>query len=430
MNYFNMSKEELKSEYNKLDKIYKNYKNKNLKLDMSRGKPSKEQLDLSNDILKQEFLNFENLKNFEIDGFDIRNYGCLTGLSSVKKLFSEVFNIDQNNMIIGGNSSLNLMHDIIANSMLFSSENNLKSWKDYKKIKFLCPVPGYDRHFLICEKFGIEMINININKDGPDIEKIEKLVSDDESIKGLWCVPKYSNPTGVTYSDDIVRRLANLTTKANDFKIFWDNAYAIHDLYDQSDNLLNIFEEAKKNNKQDMIYIFYSTSKITFAGAGIAFLVASENNLSKIKSWLSPQTIGFDKINQLRHLLFFKNSDAVKNHMKNHSKILSEKFLTVDKILTQNLSNTNLATWSKPSGGYFISLDTLDGCAKEVVKLCKEAGVIFTPAGATFPYGKDPHDKNIRIAPSYPTIDELITSIELLSLSIKLASIKKLIFNY
>ena len=360
---------------------------------------------------------------------DIRNYGCLTGLESVKKLFSEVFETDTQNMLIGGNSSLNLMHDIIANSMLFSSSESkdCKPWKDYKKIKFLCPVPGYDRHFSICEKFGIEMINIKINSHGPDINKIEKLVSEDESIKGIWCVPKYSNPTGITYSDEIVRRLANLNPKAKDFKIFWDNAYAIHDIFDNPDKLLDIFEEAKKNNKQDMIYIFYSTSKITFPGSGISFLVASDNNLSRIKNWLAPQTIGFDKINQLRHLLFFKNSENIKNHMKKHAKILANKFLMVDQILTKNLSGTNLATWSKPAGGYFISLDTLDNCAKKVVNLCNEAGVIFTPAGSTFPYGNDPDDKNIRIAPTYPSIDELFTSIDLLCLCIKIISIEKLI---
>lgn len=423
MNYFNMTKEQLKTEYERLIQDYKNYQNKNLKLDMSRGKPSKEQLDLSNEMLNL------NISDIEIDNFDVRNYGCLTGLPEVKKLFSDIFDIRNDEIIIGGNSSLNLMHDIISNLMLLPSSDLDKPWCQYKEIKFLCPVPGYDRHFSICEKFGIKMINIEMNDDGPNMDQIDQLIREDETIKGVWCVPMYSNPTGITYSDETVKRFSNLNPKARDFKIFWDNAYAVHHLYDKHNRLLNLISECKKNNKEDMVYQFGSTSKMTFPGAGISFLISSKNNISQVEKWISSQTIGYDKINQLRHLLFFKDSQGVREHMKKHAQILRPKFQMVDKILRENLKGTNLATWSRPLGGYFISLNTIEGCAKRVINLCQKASVIFTSAGATFPYGKDYKDNNIRIAPSYPTIDELKTSMELFCLSVKIASAEKLINN-
>ena len=410
MNYFDMTKEQLKTEYERLIQDYKIYQDKNLKLDMSRGKPSREQLDLSNEMLSL------NISDVEIDNFDVRNYGCLTGLPEVKRLFSDVFDISPDEIIIGGNSSLNLMHDIISNLMLLPSSDSDKPWCKYN-----------DRHFSICEKFGIKMINIEMDSDGPNMDQIDRLIREDETIKGVWCVPIYSNPTGVTYSDETVKRFSNLSPKARDFKIFWDNAYAVHHLYDKHDILLNIIDECKKNNKEDMVYQFASTSKMTFPGAGISFLISSKNNISQVEKWISSQTIGYDKINQLRHLLFFKDSQGVREHMKKHAQILRPKFQMVDKILSDNLKGTNLATWSNPSGGYFISLNTIEGCAKRVINLCKKAGVIFTSAGATFPYNKDDKDNNIRIAPSYPTINELIISMELFCLSVKIASVEKMI---
>lgn len=418
-----MSKNELQILYNKLIEKYKIYKGKNLKLDMSRGKPSPQQLNLSMDLFNIQL----NDSNINIDNIDIRNYGCLDGLPSVKKFFSNILNVDESEIIIGGNSSLNLMHDVISNLMLLPSNDNCKPWCKYDKIKFLCPVPGYDRHFSICEKFGIEMINIDMQSSGPDMDAIENLVSNDETIKGIWCVPQYSNPTGITYSNQTVKRFANLRPKAKDFKIFWDNAYILHHLYKQHPTLLNILTECKKTLKDDMVYIFSSTSKISFPGAGLAVIATSKQNINQLKKWFSIQTIGYNKINQIRHLLFFNNIEKLISHMEKHANILRPKFEIVENLLSKNMEGTGLATWSKPLGGYFISLNTLNGCAKKVVSLCKEAGVTFTSAGATFPYGKDPKDNNIRIAPSYPEINELEVSIELFCVAIKIASIEKLI---
>lgn len=423
MKYTEMLKNELQVLYNKLINEYEIYKNKNLKLDMSRGKPSAEQLNLSMELFNTKL----DDSNINIDNIDIRNYGCLDGLPSVKKFFSNILNVEESEIMIGGNSSLNLMHDVISNLMLLPPEDGCKPWCQYNKIKFLCPVPGYDRHFAICEKFGIEMINVDMLDSGPDMDTIEKLVSNDETIKGIWCVPQYSNPTGVTYSNQTVKRFANLNPKAKDFKIFWDNAYIIHHLYDQHPTLLNILAECKKNSKDDMVYIFSSTSKISFPGAGIAIIATSKKNILQLKKWFSVQTIGHNKITQAKHLLFFKDTKKLMLHMKKHANILRPKFEMVDYILDKNLNGTGLATWSKPLGGYFISLNTLNGCAKKVIYLCKKAGVTFTNAGATFPYGKDPKDNNIRIAPSYPAINELRESMELFCLAVKIASIEKLI---
>ncbi len=421
MNYFEMTKENKRLEYRKLLAIYESYKNKNLNLDMSRGKPSEAQLDISRNILNIK------IDDFNIDGFDVRNYGCLEGLDSVRELFAQLFDVKKSEVIIGGNSSLNLMHDIIMNLMFFDWNQGDSSKQQFRQIKFLCPVPGYDRHFAICEKFGIKMINVDMTSKGPDMGQIEALISKDEDIKGIWCVPQYSNPTGVTYSDDIVRRFANLEPKANDFKIFWDNAYAFHHLYEKHDNLLNLLNESKKNNKQDMVYIFSSTSKMIFPGSGLSVVISSDDNILKIKKWMSAQTIGYDKINQIRQLFFLKNAKNLSDHMRKHANILKPKFEITNQILEQNLKGLNLASWSKPRGGYFISLDLLDGCAKKVVELCKKAGVVFTEAGSTFPYKKDPNDKNIRLAPSFPPLDELRVAMELLCVAIKIASLERLL---
>lgn len=404
----------------KILREYEEYKKIGLKIDISRGKPSKEQLSLSNKMLDIE------IKDPVIDDIDIRNYGFLTGIPSVKKLFAKVFEVKEEEMIIGGNSSLKLMNDLIVNLMLMPTKDNMKPWKEYGKIKFLCPVPGYDRHFLICQKIGIDMINIEMTESGPDIEAIEKLTSEDETIKGIWCVPQYSNPTGITYTDKIVRRLAKLRPKAKDFKIFWDNSYALHHLYkDKQERVLNILNESKKCSTEDMVYMFSSTSKMTFAGGGISFLMSTKENIDKIKEWMSVETIGYDKINQLRHLLFFKDINTIKEHMRKQAEILRPKFELVNRILEENLGDSELAKWSKPLGGYFISLNTIDGCAKRVLELCDEAGIKFTKAGATYPYGNDPRDRNIRIAPSYASEKELTIGIKVLSQAIRLASMEK-----
>ncbi|MEG1996145.1 MAG: aminotransferase class I/II-fold pyridoxal phosphate-dependent enzyme, partial [Oscillospiraceae bacterium] len=298
-----------------------------------------------------------------------------------------------------------------------------------EKVKFLCPVPGYDRHFGICELFGIEMINIPMDNNGPDMNLIEDLVANDETIKGIWCVPMYANPNGVTYSDEVVRRFSKLSPKAKDFRIFWDNAYCVHHLTDTPDCLLNIFDECKKNGSEDMLYIYASTSKISFSGAGVAVLAASDNNIKYIKKLLAIQTIGFDKVNQLRHVRFFKNLDGVKAHMELHKAIIKPKFDAVLSALSEKIAPLDVASWSVPNGGYFVSFDAMDGCAKKIVSLCREAGVVMTPAGASFPYGKDDNDKNIRIAPTFPPISELNTAMELFCLCVKIASLEKLGLN-
>lgn len=411
-----LNKEELLNIKKTLEQQYQEFKQQNLKLDMSRGKPASEQLDLSMPML--------DYKEYIGDNIDCRNYGILDGLPSMKKLFAELLEVNENNVIIGGTSSLTLMYDYLSQAMLFGVCGN-EPWSKLEKIKFLCPVPGYDRHFAICEHFGIEMINIPMSSNGPDLEKICELIKD-PSVKGMFCVPKYSNPQGITYSDETVKALAALQPAAKDFRIIYDNAYCIHDLSDDCDVLLNIFDELPKYNNEDLIIMVASTSKVTFAGAGVSCIVASDNNINDIKKRLTIQSISQDKMNQLRHLNFFKNVNGVKEHMKKQAAILKPKFDCVIDILTTELENKGVASWINPKGGYFISLDVMPGCAKRVGQLCKEAGVVLTTIGATFPYGNDPQDTNIRIAPSYPSIDELSKAAKLLCICVQLAAIEQL----
>lgn len=422
--YKSMSTEELIELKSELDKKYHEFKSQNLSLDMSRGKPNTEQLNISMEMM--DVLNSKaNLKCRE--GIDCRNYGVLDGILAAKELIANMLGVLPDEVIIYGNSSLNTMYDSIVRAYVHGILGN-KPWSKCDKIKFLCPVPGYDRHFSVAEYFGIEMININMNEDGPDMDTIEKLVSEDETIKGVWCVPKYSNPQGITYSDEVVKRFANLKPKAKDFRIFWDNAYVVHDLYeDDRDELLNIMDECKKAGNPDIVYEFCSTSKISFPGSGIAAMAASKNNIESIMKQLTIQTIGYDKLNQLRHVRFYKTMDGIKEHMKKHAAILRPKFETVLSTLDKEIKPYGIGTWFNPKGGYFISFNTLEGCAKKVVALCKEAGVVLTEAGATYPYKKDPTDSNIRIAPTYPSIDELKKALELFIICVKIASIDKIL---
>lgn len=398
---------------------YDAFKAKELKLDMSRGKPSTEQLDLTLPML-DTLGSGDSMK--AADGTDCRNYGVLDGISEAKAMFAEVLGVSEKEIIVGGNSSLNMMYDAMARAMLYGVVGSEKPWCKCEKVKFLAPVPGYDRHFGVTESLGIEMINVKMNADGPDMDEVERLVAADESIKGIWCVPMYSNPEGVTYSDAVVKRFAGMKTAAADFRIFWDNAYCMHHLTDAPDHLLNILAECKKCKNDNRVFMFGSTSKISFPGAGVGFMAASEANLAQIKKVLGMQTIGFDKMNQLRHVRFFGNYEGLVAHMKKHQASLAPKFATVLEHLERELAPLEIATWKKPNGGYFVSVDTLDGCAKRVVALCKEAGVVLTGAGAPFPYGKDPADKNIRLAPTYPPVAELETAMELFCICVKIAS--------
>lgn len=404
---------------NQWDEEYKSFKAMNLKLNMARGKPSPEQLDLSMDMLN--IFDENNILGGTNGEDDYRNYGFLDGIPEAKKIFSEMLGVSEDEIIIGGNASLNLMYDVIADSYSFGV-NGALPWCKLDKVKFLCPVPGYDRHFAICEKFGIEMINVPTDENGPDMDMIEKLVAEDELIKGIWCIPQYSNPTGYVYSDETVKRFAALCPKAEDFRIFWDNAYCVHHLVENPRIVLNLFDECKKTGKENMVYIFGSTSKITFSGAGVAAVASGKENIAYIKQNISIRTIGYDKINQLRHALYFKSYDGLLEHMKKHKEIIAPKFKVVVDTLEREIAPLGIGSWTKPEGGYFVSFDSLPGCAKRIVELCKEAGVTLTGAGAAFPYGKDPEDKNIRIAPTYPTVDELQKAMEIFCLSVKIAS--------
>lgn len=412
--YSELTREELIAERSALEKRYNEFKAKGLKLDMSRGKPGADQLDLSSGI--------NDVKDFVENGVDYRNYGILDGIPECKKLFADLMGVEPKNVIIGPNASLTLMFDYI--SQCYTHGAGDAPWCTLKSVKFLCPVPGYDRHFTILEHFGIEMININMNEDGPDMDAIEEYVKD-ESVKGIICVPKYSNPQGITFSDAIVRKIAALKPAAKDFRIIWDNAYCIHDLDDNGDELLNIFNVLPEYSNEDMVVEFCSTSKITFPGAGVSALIASDNNIASIKKRLNAQTISYDKMNQQRHVKFFGDANGVRNHMKKHAAILKPKFDMVLRHLDNELSGRGIASWVSPKGGYFISLDVLEGCAKRVGELCKEAGVTLTTVGATFPYGKDERDSNIRIAPSYPPVEELDLAAELLCICVRLAAAEK-----
>lgn len=399
---------------------YEGYKQKGLKLDMSRGKPCTEQLDLSEPLLTVLAHNSDCVGK---NGVDYRNYGCLDGIPEAKELFADLLGLKPENVIVCGNSSLNLMYDTVARAMMFGVGGH-KPWKDCGKISFLCVVPGYDRHFFVTQTFGINMISVPMLEDGPDMDQVEQLVQSDASIKGIWCVPKYSNPDGITYSDEVVKRFANLSAAAPDFRIFWDNAYAVHDFDEQDqDTLLNIFDEAYRVGNEDMIYEFASTSKVTHPGAGVAVICASERNVAEIKKHMAAQTIGYDKLNQLRHVLYFGNADGLRAYMRKHAAIIRPRFEVVLQAFDQQL--TGIAEWHRPKGGYFISLNVPDGCASRVAQLMKEAGVVMTGAGATFPYGKDPRDRNLRIAPTYPTIEELKTAVDILCLCVKIAALEK-----
>ena len=424
--YSEMSKEQLQALKKELDQQYAEIKAQGLALDMSRGKPSVDQLNISMDMM--DVLSSSTDLRCET-GVDCRNYGVMDGIPEAKRLLGEISEVDPEHIIIYGNSSLNVMFDTVSRSMTHGVMGNTP-WCKLDKVKFLCPVPGYDRHFKITEFFGIEMINVPMSPEGPDMDIVEKLVSEDPAIKGIWCVPKYSNPQGYTYSEETVKRFANLKPAAPDFRIYWDNAYSVHHLYDDEkdqDFLLEILDECAKAGNPDMVYKFTSTSKISFPGSGIAAIAASDENLAEIRKMMSVQTIGHDKLNQLRHARFFGDIHGMVQHMKKHADILRPKFDTVLSVLESELGGLEIGSWMAPRGGYFISFDALDGCAKAIVAKAKEAGLILTKAGATFPYGKDPKDSNIRIAPSFPTPEELEVAAQVFVLSVKLVSIDKIL---
>ena len=416
--YSGLNREQLIGEQSKLLELFKEYKSENLKLNMMRGVQCTEQLDLSSGLLNI------GLENYKPKEGDIRNYGGLAGTFESRELMCELAGAESiDEIIVGGNSSLSLMHDAVVRAVIFGICGSAP-WSKLNKVKFLCPVPGYDRHFSICEYLGIEMINVKMTACGPDMDEVERLVKD-PAVKGIWCVPKYSNPDGITYSDETVKRFANLEPAAEDFRIYWDNAYIEHHLTENGDNLLDLFAELKKNNKQDLLYMFFSASKITFPGAAISAVCASEKNIKFILSKMFIQTIGPDKINQSRHVLFLKNLSGIKAHMDKHRAILAPKFKAVLDGLEKNLSG--IASWTKPNGGYFISLFVPENCAKRTVELAKDLGVALTPAGATYPYGKDPRDENIRIAPTFPSAAELEQAVDILCLCVKLAYLEKLL---
>lgn len=422
--YVDMSQDELLTLKASLEEEFKTEEAKGLSLNMARGKPGASQLDLSMPML--DVINSESDMRTVL-GNDTRNYGDWDGIGECRQLMADMLEVKKENVIVCGNSSLNIMYDTVVRSVI-KGVNGSTPWCKLDKVKFLCPIPGYDRHFKITELFGIEMINIPMGEDGPDMDLVEQYVNEDDSVKGIWCVPKYSNPTGITYSDEVVRRFANLKPKAEDFRIYWDNAYCIHHIYeDIQDRIPNILEECEKAGNPDMVYIFGSTSKITFSGSGISAIATSHANMEYIKEFMTTQTIGHDKINQLRHVRFFRNIDGLKAHMKKHAELLQPKFDTVLEILESELTGLGIGSWVKPRGGYFISFQSMPGCAKSIVAKCKQLGVVLTGAGATYPYAKDPEDSNIRIAPTFPTIEELREATKILVLCVKLAAVEKLL---
>ena len=426
MQYNDMSKEELLDLKESLNKEYAEAKAKGLALDMSRGKPSAKQLDVSLGLL-DTINSSSDLK--ALDGTDCRNYGVLDGIPEAKKLMADMMGTTPDHVIVYGNASLNIMYDQISRAYTHGILGNTP-WCKLDKVKFLCPVPGYDRHFAITERFGIEMINIPMSESGPDMGMVEEYVSNDASVKGIWCVPKYSNPQGYTYSEETVKRMAALKPAAEDFRIFWDNAYVIHDLYDdKKDEIPDIISDCEKAGNPYMVFEFASTSKVSFPGSGIAALATSANNIADIKKQLTIQTIGHDKLNQLRHVRFFKDINGLKEHMRKHAEFMRPKFEAVESVLEEELGGLGIGSWTEPKGGYFISFEAMDGCAKAIVAKCKEAGVKLTGAGATFPYGKDPKDSNIRIAPSFPTPEEMKQAADLFVLCVKLVSVEKLLEN-
>ena len=419
--YTEMTKNELMLEYDKAKSEYNEYCDMHLTLDLSRGKPNSDQLDISLPLLSEAR---PREKCFSINGVDCRNYGVLDGIPEMKKLFADMLGINEKYVTVGGNSSLQLMYDTLARAMLFGVVGSEKPWCKEEGLKWICVVPGYDRHFKMTEYLGFELISVEMTESGPDMDEVERLVKDPK-VKGIWCVPKYSNPTGNTYSDETVRRLAKMECAAPDFRIMWDNAYAVHDLGDETDELLDIFAEAEKWGNEDRIFYYASTSKITFPGGGVAMLAASERNLAQIATYLGVQTIGYDKLNQLRHTTYFKDKESVKRHMKILADFIGRKFdITLNSL--SNLEGLGIAEWTRPKGGYFISLDVLEGTARRVYELAKGAGVTLTTVGATYPYGKDPMDKNLRIAPTYPTDEEVEKASKILVVSVKMAALEKI----
>lgn len=422
--YKDMSREELLALKASLEEEFKTEEAKGLSLNMARGKPGASQLALSMPML--------DVINSQADmrtllGNDTRNYGDWDGIGECRRLMADMIGVPKDNVIVCGNSSLNIMYDTVARSMI-KGVNGSTPWCKLDKVRFLCPVPGYDRHFKITELFGIEMINIPLGEDGPDMDLVEEYVNNDEAVKGIWCVPKYSNPTGISYSDEVVRRFANLKPKAEDFRIYWDNAYCIHHIYeDIQDEILNILEECEKAGNPDMVYIFASTSKVSFPGSGVSCIATSKANMEYIHKFMDVQIIGHDKINQLRHARFFKNIDGLNAHMKKHAELLRPKFEAVLDTLDAELAGTGIGSWIRPRGGYFISFNAMPGCAKAIVAKCKSLGVVLTGAGATYPYGIDPEDSNIRIAPSFPTPEEMADATKIFVLCVKLASVEKLL---
>jgi len=421
--YSSMSREELLHEKKLLNARYEQFKDQKLKLNMARGIPCKEQLELSMPML--DVLNSDADFHSE-SGADCRNYGIIDGIPEAKKLFADLFEVSSDEIIVGGNSSLTMMFDTISSAMGHGLLGGTP-WAQQGRVKFLCPSPGYDRHFAITEYFDIDMIPVEMKEDGPDMDVIEQYVQNDPMVKGMWCVPKYSNPTGVTVSDENVRRLANLKPAAPDFRIFWDNAYFIHYLFGTDKPMLNLLAECKKAGNPNMVYMYFSTSKITFPGSGLAGMATSVENVNAIKARMSVQTIGYDKLNQLRHMRFIKDLNGLKEQMAKHAEILRPKFTAVDETLTAEIGESGAAEWSKPEGGYFVSLNVMEGCARRTVELCTDAGVTLTPAGATYPYHRDPKDRNIRIAPSSPSVEELKKAMQIVAVCARLAAIEALL---
>lgn len=421
MKFCEMSREEIENLYGELKREYNDIKAMGMSLDISRGKPCTEQLNLSDGLLTA----LEGAEDCKTEaGFDCRNYGLFEGVPEAHRMFSELLTIPSENILLGGSSSLTFMYDTLARAMIYGVCGSERPWCKEGKVKFICPVPGYDRHFKVTESLGIEMINVDMTPDGPDMDAVEEIVKD-SMVKGIWCNPKYSNPGGVTYSADTVKRLARMKTAAPDFRIMWDNAYAVHDLYDETDELIDIISECCDAGHHDRVLCFYSTSKITYPGGGVALMAASENNLKQIKEIMSAQTINFDKLNQLRHVRFFKNADNIKKHMKKHAEIIAPKFEMVKNRLAEGLGELDIARWTNPNGGYFISFYTENGCAKRTYALAKEAGLTLTTVGATFPYGYDPDDSNIRIAPTYPSLADLDKAMKLFVICVKMATCEK-----
>ena len=422
MRYSEMDRDGLLREKERLSGEYEAYRSRGLKLDLSRGKPAADQLDLSMDLLNAPLTAEECV----FDGFDCRNYGCPWGLPSMRRFFGELLGIPADRIIIGGNSSLALMYGTIARGMLFGLADSPAPWASEPDRKWLCPAPGYDRHFAVTEKMGFELIPVDMTPEGPDMDRVEELAKD-PAVKGMWCVPKYANPTGITYSTETCRRLAAMKTGAPDFTVMWDNAYAVHDLFDEGDELPNIFALAEEYGTENRFICFTSTSKITFPGAGVSMMAASPANLDAAKKYLAVETIGYDKLNQLRHLKFLQDTDGVKKQMKRHKALLEGKFRVLEETLERDLGGLGVAEWTHPKGGYFVSLDLPDNCAKRTYELAKDAGVTLTPAGATFPYGKDPRDRNLRLAPTCCSVEDLTTAASILTVAARLAAIERLL---